>query len=282
MRVARPQPIPNAPMSPPTARLRRLASALLALAAVILLAALPRPARAFGDEGAFDPRVLLTGDRALRGRRGSTGARALVLGAGAADERARAPQPDLGARRRSRPRRRALRPTGAADSDVRPLTERELAGLRRFFALGGVLLVDDAARPGGETSASAAAPGASSQRVLPDGSPIAIGPDHVLFRSFYLLRRADGPRRRPAVLEAIVRGGAAQVIFSAHDLGGRARSRERRARGSSPSSAGRRPAARARHPPRGEHRDVRALLELQGRPGPRALPDAPPRAEVPP
>ena len=37
-------------------------------------------------------------------------------------------------------------------------------------------------------------------------------------------------------------------------------------------------AARARHPARGEHRHVRPLLELQGRPGPRALPHAAPRA----
>ncbi|MGH7295030.1 MAG: DUF4159 domain-containing protein, partial [Polyangiaceae bacterium] len=44
-------------------RSRRLALALLALSLALgLLVLLPRPARAFGDVGAFDPRVLLTGN----------------------------------------------------------------------------------------------------------------------------------------------------------------------------------------------------------------------------
>ena len=57
-------------------------------------------------------------------------------------------------------------------------------------------------------------------RVLPDTSPISLGPDHVLFRTFYLLRRAEGRVAGSKNLEAIVRGGQAQVIFSNHDIGG--------------------------------------------------------------
>ena len=36
-------------------------SSLVAAAVAVLVLALPRPARAFGDVGAFDPRVLLVG-----------------------------------------------------------------------------------------------------------------------------------------------------------------------------------------------------------------------------
>jgi hypothetical protein len=61
--------------------------------------------------------------------------------------------------------------------------------------------------------------------VLPDASPIPIGTENVVFRSFYLLRRPVGRVEGPPKLEAIVRGGAVQVIFSAHDvLGALARS----------------------------------------------------------
>ncbi len=56
--------------------------------------------------------------------------------------------------------------------------------------------------------------------MLPDSTPVAIGPDHVVFRTFYLLRRPEGRVQGPATLDAILRGGQAQVIFSEHDLGG--------------------------------------------------------------
>jgi hypothetical protein len=57
-------------------------------------------------------------------------------------------------------------------------------------------------------------------RVLPDAAPIPIGTEHVVFRSFYFIRRPYGRVEGPPKLEAIVRGGNAQVIFSSHDLAG--------------------------------------------------------------
>jgi hypothetical protein len=82
-------------------------------------------------------------------------------------------------------------------------------------------LVDDAA-PGerGEPSAFGRSARREIARVLPDSAPVAIGSDHVLFRTFYLLRRAEGRVEGPPSLDAIVHGGEAQVIFSEHDLGG--------------------------------------------------------------
>src|SRR6202035_567327 len=97
----------------------------------------------------------------------------------------------------------------------------EIAGLRRFFALGGVLLADDATPgPRGEPSAFGRSARREIARVLPDGTPIAIGTDHVVFRTFYLLRRAEGRIEGPASLDAVVRGGQAQVLFAENDLGG--------------------------------------------------------------
>ncbi len=190
----------------------------IALAVFGLVAAMPRTARAFGDVGAFDPRILQVG--------GVTGA-------------ARATAPARWSwelvQRTSAPAR--LKPTQVRADDpavvegpflwlsgenaLTPLSPQEIAGLRKFFALGGLLLVDDAApREDGSPSAFGKSAREQLARVLPDTSPISLGPDHVVFRTFYLLRRAEGRIAGPKNLEAIVRGGQAQVIFSTHDLGG--------------------------------------------------------------
>ena len=200
-------------------RRRSLVFASLAIAIVVAsLVAAPHPAGAFGDVGAFDARVLLTGSQ-TRSAHATAPARwawELVERTSAparlhpsvvhADDAAIVDEPFL---------------YWSGDSEVAPLTGAEVAGLRRFFALGGVLLVDDAA-PG-----DAGAPGAFGQsarreiaRVLPDSTTIAIGADHVVFRTFYFLRRPEGRVLGPSSLDAIVRGGQAQVLFSENDLGG--------------------------------------------------------------
>jgi hypothetical protein len=192
----------------------------LALAAVLagLMLALPSPARAFGDAGAFDPRVLLTGNQTNAARPSAPARWSWEL-----------------VQRTSAPAR--LHPTAvhaddptvvdapflywSGDSDVAPLTDAEVTGLRRFFALGGVMLVDDAAPgPRGEASAFAKSARREIARVLPDSTPISLGVDHVVLRTFYLLRRAEGRIDGPPALDGIVRGGQAQVLFSEHDLGG--------------------------------------------------------------
>jgi hypothetical protein len=42
----------------------------------------------------------------------------------------------------------------------------------------------------------------------------------VVFRTLYFLHRAEGRVLGPPSLDAIVRSGAAQVLFSSHDVGG--------------------------------------------------------------
>jgi hypothetical protein len=194
---------------------RALAGVLPLLIAAGLVAGVPRLARAFGEEGAFNPRPLLTGRTDLGGVRAtapSRWSRELVS-------------------RTSAPARLVPAPVHAdedallaepfayltGDGAIAPFTASEVHGLRRFFVQGGVLFVDDAAPETGVFGRDARR---EIARVLPESAPIPIGPEHVVFRSFYFIRRPVGRVEGPPRLEAVVRGGVAQVIFSSHDLAG--------------------------------------------------------------
>jgi hypothetical protein len=179
---------------------------------------MPSPARAFGEVGGFDPRVLLTGNQKQAARPSAparwsweliqrTSAPARIKPSTVrADEQAIVESPFV---------------YWSGDAAVTPLTSAEIAGLRRFFSLGGVMLVDDAA-PGdaGEPSAFARSARKEIARVLPESTPITLNADHVVFRSFFLLRRAEGRVAGAKTLDAIMRGVAAQNLFTSHDLGG--------------------------------------------------------------
>jgi hypothetical protein len=198
--------------------LRSAFACALATLAVLLVASVPRPARAFGDVGAFDPRVLLVGSATDAARPGAPAHWATEL-----ESRTSAPV-------RHRPLRvRADEPTltdepfvyWSGDAAVSPLTADEVSGLRRFLSLGGVMLVDDAAAgEDGTPSAFGRTTRTEIARVLPDAAPISLGTDHVIFRSFYLLRRAEGRVLGPRNLEAVVHGGKAAVVWTENDLGG--------------------------------------------------------------
>ncbi len=198
---------------------RSLVVASVALAVVVgVLALAAPPVGAFGDVGAFDPRILLTGSqtRPAHASAPSRWAWELVQRTSAparlhpsvvhADDAAIVDGPFL---------------YWSGDTEVAPLTSAEIAGLRRFFALGGVLLADDAA-PGDRGAPGAFGLSARREiaRVLTDSATIAIGVNHVVFRSFYFLRRPEGRVEGPPSLDAIVRGGQAQVLFAENDLGG--------------------------------------------------------------
>ncbi len=172
-------------------------------------------ARAFGEAGAFNPRLLVTGTRDLERRRKTAPGRwsLEVVGRTSAPARltptvVRADAPELLAEPFA---------VWAGGKAPEPLSSREIKGLRRFLALGGILFVDEF-----EPSDGSFLSGAKEQlvRVLPDASPIAIGDDNVVFRSFYMLRAAAGRVQKETKLQAIVRGGVTQVIFSPNDLMG--------------------------------------------------------------
>ncbi len=178
----------------------------------------PREAWAFGDVGAFHPRILLVGDDVSSPRPTAPARWAWEL-----------------AQRTSAPSR--LKPESVRASDpalfdepfaywsgdraAPALSALEISVLRTFFSLGGVLLVDDA-RPADDGSPGVFGKTARGQlaRVLPEWPPIALGSDHVLFKTFYLVRRIEGRAAGALALDAIVRGGKPLVIFSNHDLGG--------------------------------------------------------------
>ncbi|MCL2726553.1 MAG: DUF4159 domain-containing protein [Polyangiaceae bacterium] len=191
---------------------------LLLLLGVALLLLLPKPARAFGDVGAFDPRVLLVGSMTGAARPSAPARWSWEL-----------------VQRTSAPARFKPSQVRADDPSIvdgpflwlsgkealQPLSPQEIAGLRKFFALGGLLLVDDAGvSDDGHPSAFGRTAREQIARVLPDTSPIALGSDHVLFKTYYLARRLEGRVRGPKTLDAIVRGGKVQVLFSSYDLGG--------------------------------------------------------------
>ena len=168
---------------------------------------------AFGQEGAFNPRLLLTGTskpdqrrRTAPGRWAAELVRRTSAPARLSPTQVRADSPDLLAEPFA---------IWAGGKPPSPLTRGELFGLRRFLAMGGVLLVDEM-----NPAKSLFTKGAKRQlaRVLPRGSAIAIGQENVVFRSFYMLKTATGRLQHADKLRAIIRGGAVQVIFSPNDL----------------------------------------------------------------
>ena len=193
--------------------MRSWALLLAALGMVALIVAMPKVAVAFGEEGVFNPRVLLTGTAKWEGARKS--------GPG---------QWSWELRRRTSAPARSVPGTVRADTSallaepfaiwtgegpIASLTTTEIQMMRRFFHVGGVLLVDDAAPETGQFGRDARR---ELARVLPESVPLALPDSHVIYHSFYLVDRPFGRVEGPKTLDAIVRGGSAQVIFSSHDL----------------------------------------------------------------
>lgn len=173
----------------------------------------PRAAQAFGEAGAFNPRLLVAGNRqAVAARENGAGRWAWEL-----------------ARRTSAPARlvsgKVLADRSelwsepfaiwAGETDVGTLGSSELLGLTRFFRLGGLLLVDDAAPASGAFSRSVRR---ELLRVLPESPPVRLDPTHVLFKTYYLIDRPVGRVLGSGHIDAIVRGRSAQVLFLDVDL----------------------------------------------------------------
>lgn len=105
----------------------------------------------------------------------------------------------------------------SGEGELSPLSDDEVAGLRRFVELGGFLLIDDAS---GESTDFDRSVRRELARALPRDALSPLPESHVLFRSFYLVRRPVGRLSTPPSLEAITRGGRVAVLYSRHDLGG--------------------------------------------------------------
>lgn len=187
--------------------------ALVIAAAAGLCAAWPLTARAFGDEGAFHPRVLLTGTSSWEGpRRGGPARWAWEL-----KQRTSAPARAVPAAVRADTGALLAEPFAvwAGEGPIAALTPQEIDGLRRFIAVGGTLVVDDAAPETGQFGRDARR---EIARVLPDAAVLPLPETHVIFHSFYLVPRPTGRVEGSKKVDAVVRGGNAQVVFLAHDL----------------------------------------------------------------
>ena len=186
------------------------------LAAGLLLALVPGApglAWAFGEDGAFNPRILRTGTAPFEGvRTRAPGRWSLEVvrrtsaPARVAPTEVRADEPKL-----------LEEPFAVWAGGKAPeaLTQSEVRGLRQFLALGGVLLVDDSDPAKGKFMTGAKR---QLQRVLPGTAPVDIGPENVVFRSYYLLRRATGRVAGSGKLPSLMQGGRVRVLLSSYDL----------------------------------------------------------------
>jgi hypothetical protein len=179
-------------------------------------------AAAFGEAGAFNPRLLSAGEKSDSKTRENGAARwswelvrrtsapaRLVTG------RTQADRPELCAEPFA---------IWAGDSDVGTLSTTEVRGLARFFALGGLLVVDDSAPETGVFSRSARR---ELERVVPDSPAVRLDPSHVLWKTFYILERPAGRLPGAGYARAIVRGKQLSALILDVDLlGALARSGE--------------------------------------------------------
>jgi hypothetical protein len=188
-------------------------SCLLALGASVGAAVVTTPAHAFGDSGAFHPRLLRTRD----------------------DEDVAAVKQALGrwsyelTARTSAPARLAVDVVDPSSLELlnEPLLvwagEREPASLsklavrrlREFLGLGGTLIVD-----GRGASAGAFVAGVKTElgRVVPEAAPVVLPKSHVLFKSFYLLSGPVGRAPVSGVVEGYALGKSTQILVFQCDL----------------------------------------------------------------
>jgi hypothetical protein len=96
--------------------------------------------------------------------------------------------------------------------------EPELVRLRRFLTYGGFLLVDSAeGRAGGRFDESVRR---LLQRALPGDLPARVAEDHVLWKSFYVMRAPAGRILAAPYLEGVERDRRLAVVYTQNDLCG--------------------------------------------------------------
>lgn len=106
----------------------------------------------------------------------------------------------------------------AGDREFPPPDEDDVMRLRRHLASGGMLLIDSAeGRAGGAFDQSVRA---LCARLFPRAGLQRLPEEHVVYRSFYLLRAPAGRVLAQPFLEAVVHDGRAVIVYSQNDLGG--------------------------------------------------------------
>jgi hypothetical protein len=106
----------------------------------------------------------------------------------------------------------------AGDAALPSFDDGDVGRLRRHLQAGGFLLVDGAeARPGGDFDRSVRALAA---RLFPREPLGKISPEHVIYKSFYLLKTPVGRVAVVPYLEGVVHDGRLVIVYSQNDLGG--------------------------------------------------------------
>ncbi len=104
----------------------------------------------------------------------------------------------------------------AGDRSFAQPPEADALRLRRFLTYGGFLLIDSAeGRAGGGFDESVRH---LLARVLPGDLPARVPDDHVLWKSFYVLRGAAGRLVAAPYLEAVERDRRLAVVYTQNDL----------------------------------------------------------------
>ena len=106
--------------------------------------------------------------------------------------------------------------TLSGDRGFGPLNDRAVANLRLYLREGGFLFIDDAS--GLDGSAFDRSVRRTVERVLP-GAPLrAVGRDHVVYRSFFVLRGIAGRIMVKDHLEGAWVGDITPILYSQNDL----------------------------------------------------------------
>lgn len=99
-----------------------------------------------------------------------------------------------------------------------PLSDEAVKRLRRHLTYGGTLIIDSAdADPGGPFDVAVRR---DLERVLPRAPLVRVPPDHVLYKTFYLVEHQAGRTLRLPHMEGVVVDDRFAVVYSQNDLGG--------------------------------------------------------------
>ncbi|OGR82331.1 MAG: hypothetical protein A3J74_04095, partial [Elusimicrobia bacterium RIFCSPHIGHO2_02_FULL_57_9] len=104
----------------------------------------------------------------------------------------------------------------AGRSQPPALDEEELSRLRQYLLAGGLLWIEDVS--GASTSSFDAWVRRTLAQALPESPLTLLGPDHVIFKTFFLLRAVGGCATGAGHLEGVSWAGRTAVIYSRNDL----------------------------------------------------------------
>jgi hypothetical protein len=106
----------------------------------------------------------------------------------------------------------------AGDRAFDPPSEADATRLRQHLAFGGFLLTDSAeGRPSGPFDGAVHALAA---RLFPKSPLVPLDTEHVVYKSFYLLRSAPGRVLADGKLSGVTHDGRLVIVHSQNDLGG--------------------------------------------------------------